>query len=143
MCIRDRGRSFLKKLDLDYVVLFFLLFLPVVEIMEQSLISKVIKQVVLAYVICFCIYLLYLLNRYFLIPSLLKKKGIIYFGAGITAISLIGTPIFLQIMNWLQAIFDVKYFLVEDIFSGLMPVINTLIVSVSYTHLTLPTICSV
>ena len=116
---KTSGDSFLRKIDLDHIVIFLLLLLPFIQVNgfltyfeiveEEPLFLEVIKQLIHGVFTSIFTYLLYHLNRYFLIPSLLKKKGIVYYGAAILAVSLIISPIFIQMMKWLDTMLNLKY----------------------------------
>ncbi len=134
---KTSGSSFFKKIDLDHIMFLLVIIIPFVQAQGMKvyldaankplIISEMIKVIALGYFSFFSGFLLYLMNRRFLIPSLLKKKGIVYYGAGIFAVSLMASPILTQMTNSLQALIGLKPFTEIPVFFGRQSYFNILI----------------
>lgn len=115
--------SFLKKMDLDHLVLFMLFVLALASTLipyffgTENFKALSVFQLISAFfqhlLIGFCGYFFYFVNRRFLIPSLLKKKGIVYYGAGFVATMFLFYPLFGQLIISLPLI-ENWYDLVEE-----------------------------
>jgi len=105
---KTSSSSIFRKIDLDHLVLFILLVLAIASTLipyffgTENFKSLSILQLAWGFIqhliISLGAYFFYFVNRRFLIPSLLKKKGIVYFGAGLFATMLLFYPLFGQLM---------------------------------------------
>lgn len=55
-------------------------------------------------------YFFYYVNHYFLIPRLLKEKGVMYYGFGVAGTILLFYPVFGQLIAWLPIVKDLNIF---------------------------------
>ena len=107
--VRKTSRdSFLQKIDLDHIVFFTLFVLAVASTLipyffgVENFKSLSILQLIWGFIQHLLIglggYFFYFVNRRFLIPSLLKKKGIVYYVGGVVATVMIFYPLFGQLI---------------------------------------------
>lgn len=120
---KTSSNSIFRKVDLDHIVLFILLVLALASTFipyffrTENLISNSFLQLIWVFFQHFLIalggYFFYYVNRYFLIPSLLKKKGIMYYGSGFLMTMFLFYPLFGQLIISLP-VMDEWYGLVDD-----------------------------